>query len=167
MDVSNEQTFDPITLTSSSGGRSRRQGIEAEAAVALAPVARLNLAATINDARYEQLITEEGDTLSGARVFNTARFIGSASLDVGRVTATWFARVATNIVGDYTPFDEPGVVLPPYALIHLSGGLQLGRTGLELGIRNLLDHKYPELRAGGFVVPGQPISVYGTVRYHW
>jgi outer membrane receptor protein involved in Fe transport len=166
MDVSDEQTFDPITLTSTSGGRSRRQGIEAEASVALAPVAHLALTATINDAKYQNLVTEEGDTLSGARVFNTARFVGTASLDVGPVTGKWFARVATNIVGDYTPFDEPGVELPPYALVHLSGGVQLGRTGLELGIRNLLDHKYPELRAGGFVVPGQPISVYGTVRYH-
>lgn len=166
MDVSNEQTFDPITLTSTSGGRSRRQGIEAEANLALAPVARLNLSATINDAKYQQLITEDGDTLSGARVFNTARFVGAAALDVGPTTGRWFARAATNIVGDYTPFDEPGVELPPYALFHLGGGVQLGRTGLELGIRNLFDHKYPELRAGGFVVPGQPISVYGTVRYH-
>ncbi|HKV74477.1 MAG TPA: TonB-dependent receptor, partial [Gemmatimonadales bacterium] len=122
MNVSNEQTFDPITLASTSGGKSRRQGVEAEASVALAPVARLNLSATINDARYEQLITEEGDTLSGQRVFNTARFIGSAGLEVGPVTGRWYARAATNIVGDYTPFDEPGVEIPPYALVHLSGG---------------------------------------------
>jgi len=167
MDVSNEQTFDPITLTSTSGGRSRRQGVEAEASLALAPVARLNLSATINDARYRQLITEDGDTLSGQRVFNTARFVGAASLDVGPVTGKWFARAGTDIVGKYTPFDEPGVELDPYALVNLSGGVQLGRAGLELGIRNLLDHKYPELRAGGFVVPGQPISAYGTVRYHF
>ena len=166
MNVSNEQTFDPITLASTSGGKSRRQGVEAEASVALAPVARLNLSATINDARYEQLITEEGDTLSGQRVFNTARFIGSAGLEVGPVTGRWYARAATNIVGDYTPFDEPGVEIPPYALVHLSGGVQFGRTGFELAVRNLLDHKYRELQAGGFVVPGQPISVYGTVRYH-
>lgn len=165
MDVSNEQTFNPITLTSSSGGRSRRQGVEAEANLALAPVARLNLSATINDAKYRDLVTEDGDTLSGARVFNTARFVGAASLDIGPVSGKWYARAATDVVGDYTPFDEPDVVLDPYALVHLSGGLQLGRTGLELGIRNLLDHKYPELRAGGFVVPGQPISLYGTVKY--
>src|SRR4029077_2366606 len=30
VDVSNEQTFDPITATSISGGRSRRQGLELE-----------------------------------------------------------------------------------------------------------------------------------------
>lgn len=166
MDVSNEQTFNPITLSSTSGGQSRRQGIEGEASLALAPVARLHLSATINDAKYLRLITEDGDTLSGQRVFNTARFVGAAALDVGPVTGKWFARASTDIVGDYTPFDEPGVELDPYALVHLSGGVQLNRTGLELGIRNLFDHKYPELRAGGFVVPGQPISVYGTVKYH-
>jgi outer membrane receptor protein involved in Fe transport len=70
------------------------------------------------------------------------------------------------VVGPYTPFDEPDVVLPAYALVHLSSRLLVGgRTTLRLGVRNLLDKTYPELRAGGFVSPGQPRSVYGGVSY--
>jgi outer membrane receptor protein involved in Fe transport len=34
---------------------------------------------------------------------------------------------------------------------------------VEAGVRNLLDRAYPELRAGGFVSPGQPRAVYVTV----
>jgi outer membrane receptor protein involved in Fe transport len=43
--------------------------------------------------------------------------------------------------------------------------VRIGAALLQLGVRNLLDRTYPELRAGGFVVPGQPRSVYGSVRY--
>jgi hypothetical protein len=34
-----------------------------------------------------------------------------------------------------------------------------------VGVRNVLDDAYPELRAGGFVSPGQPRSFYGSARY--
>jgi len=47
----------------------------------------------------------------------------------------------------------------------VSGGLKVGRTQLEVGMRNALNRAYPELRAGGFVSPGHPRSVYGTLRY--
>jgi len=32
-------------------------------------------------------------------------------------------------------------------------------------VRNLLDREYPELRAGGFVAPGQPRSFVANIRY--
>jgi hypothetical protein len=120
---------------------------------------------TITDARYRRFITEDGDTLSGARVFNTAKYVGSAWVDLAPSAASWRARVGTNVVGPYTPFDEPGVTLPSFALLHASGQARVGGAVLELGARNLLDRAYPELRAGGFIVPGQPRSVYGAVRY--
>jgi outer membrane receptor for ferric coprogen and ferric-rhodotorulic acid len=53
-----------------------------------------------------------------------------------------------------------GVELAPeLAIWRVGGGL------LELGVRNLFDRTYPEVRADGFVSPGQPRSVDGTVRY--
>ncbi len=165
MDVSNEQTFDPVTASSTSGGSSRRQGIELD--VHVTPTKGLSVGGdwTFNDARYRQLITTAGDTLSGARVFNTARYVGTITLEVEPPRASWYARLSSNIVGPYSPFGEPGTVLPPYGLFHLSGGFRAGSLRLELGVRNLLDRAYPELRAGGFVSPGQPRSVYGTVEY--
>jgi iron complex outermembrane receptor protein len=165
MDVSNEQTFDPLTLTTTSGGQSRRQGVELT--LQARPTAAVSLTAdwTFNDAKYRNLVTEDGDTLSGARVFNTAKFVGAAAVEVAPPAAIWRVRASTNLVGPYTPFDEPGVEVPTYAVVHLHGDVRLGRALLGVGIRNLLDHTYTELRAGGFVVPGQPRSVYGSLQY--
>jgi hypothetical protein len=45
-------------------------------------------------------------------------------------------------------------------LLLLGAGLKIGTPHAHLGLRNLTNHRYPELRAGGFVSPGQPRSVY-------
>jgi outer membrane receptor protein involved in Fe transport len=165
MDVSNEQTFDPITASSSSGGASRRQGVEARLEARAAGAVTLSADWTVNDAKYRQLVTEDGDTLSGTRVFNTARYVGTVTLAVAPPRGTWHLRASSNVVGPYTPFDEPGTELDPYALFHLSGGLRLGPAQIELGVRNLFDRSYPEIRAGGFVSPGRPRTVFVTLRY--
>ncbi len=165
MDVSNEQTFDPITLASVSGGESRRQGLELDARVRLLPALRLDADWTFTDAKYRRLITADGDTLDGARVFNTARYVGTAGLTLAPPGAGWHVRAGMNAVGPYSPFGEPGTLLPAYALLHLSAGAQLApESTLEIGVRNLLDRAFPELRAGGFVAPGQPRSAYATLR---
>lgn len=164
-DVSNEQTFDPIRLESTSGGRSRRQGVDLELVAHLSSAVRVNARGTVTDAKLRRLITEEGDTLDGARVFNTAKFVAAGGVEVAPELAIWRVGISTNVVGPYTPFDEPGVEVPTYALLHLTGGLRLGGAFLDLGVRNLLNKAYPEVRAGEFVAPGQPRSVYGSVRY--
>ena len=164
-DVNNEQSFDPIRLESTSGGRSRRRGIEVVLRAHVSSAVRVRARGTLTDAKYRQLITENGTTLDGARVFNTARYVASGTVEVAPELAIWRLGLTTNIVGPYTPFDEPGVELPTYALVHLTGVVRLGSALLDLGVRNLFDRSYPEVRAGGFVSPGQPRSVYGTVRY--
>jgi hypothetical protein len=50
-------------------------------------------------------------------------------------------------------------------LLHLHGDVRVGRSLVGVGVRNLFDHAYTELRASGFVVPGQPRSVYGAILY--
>ncbi len=163
MDVSNEQTFNPITLASSSGGRSRRQGVELE--LRLRPTEAVTVTGdwTFNDAKYRHLIVEGPDTLDGARVYNTARYIGSAALEVAPPASIWRFRLSTNAVGPYSPFDMPGIVIKPYALAHAYGSVRLGTATLGVGVRNFLGHRYRELEAGGFTVPGQPRTVYGSL----
>jgi len=171
MDVSNEQTFNPLSGASSNGGASRRQGVEIELQAPIAPMLSFSTDWTFNDARYKRLITQEEDdpsavdTLSGLRVYNTAQYIGIASLQFAPHAIPWRLRVSTNVVGPYSPFDEPGVVLPAYGLLHVGGLVQIGVAQLEVGIRNVLDKTYPELVAGHVVSPGQPRSFYGTVHY--
>lgn len=170
MDVSNEQTFNPLTTGSSNGGASRRRGLELTLRTPVAPALTLSSDWTFTDARYTRLIVQGEDpavvdTLSGFRVYNTARYVGVASLDLAPASAPWSVRVSGNAVGPYSPFDEPGVVLPAYRLLYVSGLVHVGDATVELGIRNLLDRRYPELVAGHIVSPGQPRSVSASVRY--
>lgn len=166
MDVSNEQTFDPVTLSSTSGGRSRRQGAELTLDARITPSLHALANWTFNDAKYRNFVSEEGDTLSGVRVFNTAKQVGSATLIFNAPSGRWDAQVGTSVVGPYAPFDEPGVLLPAYALLQAGAGFRIGATRIGFGVRNLTNHRYPELRAGAFVVPGQPRSIYGQVELH-
>src|SRR5207237_3639894 len=126
MDVNDEQTFNPITLQSTNGGRSRRQGVEIDWR---APLDSRRLFTTSGDwtfldATYRSLtsITEDGDTLTldGSRVFNTSKYVGIAAVDVSPAGAPWLLRVSGNWVGPYSPFDAPGVVLGAYGLAHVA-----------------------------------------------
>ena len=164
MDVSNEQTFNPVTLETSNGGASRRQGVELGLR-AQEKIVELDGDWTFNDAKYRDFVTEDGDTLSGARVFNTSRFVGSLALQLSPQLSRWYVRLSSNVVGPYSPFDEPGVELPTYALFHIGAGLRIANAQLQGGVRNLFDRAYPELRAGGSVSPGQPRTFFATVKY--
>lgn len=167
MDVSDDQQFSDICACAVSGGASRRRGIDVSAEARVFPSLTVTTDWTVNDAKFRRFETEAGDVLiNQVRVFNTARYVGVAAVALSPVGARWTLRLASNIVGPYTPFDEaPGFELPAYGLLHLSGRLRLAKTEVELGMRNLLDRTYAELRAGGFVAPGQPRSFFARVRY--
>jgi len=139
--------------------------VEADFTVRIAPAVLLTGDWTVTDAKYQQLITDDGDTLNGARVYNTAKYTGVTALEVAPGDAPWRIRLSSNVLGPYSPFDEPGVERPAYGLFHVSGGWNFGRADLQVGVRNLLNHTYRELEAGGFVTPGEPRSVFGTLRY--
>jgi len=168
VDVSDEQQFSDICACSVSGGASRRRGVELSGEARIAKPVTVSTDWTINDAKYRSFTTEDGDVLKDeVRVFNTARYVGIAAIAVSQPTSgVWTVRLATNVVGPYTPFDEePGFELPAYGLLHLSGRVRFAKADLEVGVRNLLDRDYPELRAGGFVAPGQPRSIFANLRY--
>jgi outer membrane receptor protein involved in Fe transport len=175
MDVSNEQTFNPLAAGSVSGGASKRQGIELDLHAPVVSFATLSGDWTFNDARYTNRIAPSDDpngqavVLSGLRVYNTAQYVGSAALDISPNTSAnspWTIRVSGNWVGPYSPFDEPGVVLGAYGLLHATASVRLGRAAtLDIGARNVFDRAYPELVAGHIVAPGEPRSGYVAVRY--
>jgi outer membrane receptor protein involved in Fe transport len=169
MDVSNEQTFDPVTLASTNGGSSRRQGLELEWALPISSAGRLSGDWTFNDARYRSLATvpEDGGgspvVLNGLRVYNTSKYLGTIIADLSPRDAPWRVRVSGNWAGGYSPFDRPGVVLPGYGIAHVSAGWAFASFRADLGVRNLFDRAYPELVAGDVVSPGQPRAVYLSV----
>ena len=171
MDVSNEQTFNPITLVSSNGGASRRQGLELDWRVPIAgPLAVVSGNWTFNDARYKSLtaVPEEGDgepvVLNGFRVYNTSKYVGTATLDLSPLAAPWRIRLGGNWLGAYSPFDQPGRVLGAYGLAHVSAAWTLGAYEADIGVRNIFDRAYPEVAAGELVAPGQPRTLYLSLR---
>jgi len=171
MNVSNEQTFNPVTLESSNGGASRRQGVEVAWQVPIVDrLATLTGNWTFNDARYTSLTSgpsEGGDppvTLDGLRVYNTSKYLGVAGIDLAPAAASWRIRLSGNWVGPYSPFDEPGVVLGGYGLAHASASWTFRSFDADIGVRNVFDRDYPELVAGGVVSPGQPRTLFVSVR---
>ncbi len=170
MNVSNEQTFNPLTGEASNGGASRRDGLEVDGRLPVGPSASITTNWTFLDARYRHLtaVSEEASqppaVLDGLRVYNTAKYVGMAALEIAPSRAWWRVRLAGNWVGAYSPFDEPGEVIGAYGLAHVSGSAQWGAVRLELGVRNLFDRAYPELVAGHVIDPGQPRAIFTTLR---
>src|ERR1700737_344607 len=167
MDVSNEQTLNPLNAQVSNGGTSRRRGLELDLRAPIATTGALTADWTFLDARYRSL-TRAGDAgpvvLNGLRVYNTASYVGAAAYTLAPTAANWRVRLAGNWVGRYSPFDEPGVLLGAYGLMHLSATASFGRTELDAGVSNLLNRAYPELVAGHIVSPGQPRALIVTMR---
>jgi outer membrane receptor protein involved in Fe transport len=167
MDVSNEQTFNPLNGNVSNGGSSRRRGLELEFRAPVPASGAITADWTFLDARYRSL-TVDGDAgpviLNGLRVYNTASYVGAAAYTLASTESKWRLRIAGNWVGTYSPFEEPGVLLGGYGLMHLSGIANLGRMEIDVGVRNVLDRAYPELVAGHIVAPGQPRALFFTAR---
>lgn len=167
MDVSNEQTFNSLNGTASNGGSSRRRGVELELRAPVTSRGALTADWTFLDAHYRSL-TAQGDTgpltLDGLRAYNTATYVGAASYTLAPNDTKWRLRIAGDWVGKYSPFDEPGVLLGGYGLMHLSGTAHLRTVEFDLGVSNLLDRAYPELVAGHIVSPGGPRALFVTMQ---
>ena len=162
--VDREQTFDPVSLSTVSNGKSRRRGVEADARVGLNPIFALFAHGTFNDAKYLHLITDEGEDLRGVDVFGVARSTLESGIDFshrGVAGSLWAAYT-----GPFTPINEPDVRTASYTLVHFRTTLPLKKQfSLGLGVQNVLDKKAIELRAAGFVSPTQPRTFLVTVRY--
>ena len=163
MDVSNEETFNPVTLVSIAGGASRRQGLEVDFRVPVYSAVAVSGDWTFNDARYRTLtaVPEDGGApvaLDGQRVYNTSKYVGSAAAEIAPPLRPWRVRLSGNWVGPYSPFDAPGVVLGAYGLAHVGASWNFKRVSVGAGVRNVFDRAYPEVVAGEIVSPGQPRS---------
>jgi hypothetical protein len=97
-------------------------------------------------------------------VYNTAKYVGAASYTFAPTTGLWRVRVAGNWIGPYAPFDEPGVLLGGYGLMHVSGVATFAGFEVDVGVSNVLDRAYPELVAGHIVSPGRPRAAFFTAR---
>ena len=185
LDVSHERIQDPVTREVLATGKSKRQGINADAAVKLSRVWTVFLDGTVNDA------TVKGDEASptvaaslasslapltpsfhieplepGSPVPNVARWLGRVGVEAA-LSPTLVTRAMVRFSGPYTPIGEPGVETQSYAVVDLGTSIRVGPLGgmLDLELHNALDTKYPEVRASGFLNPGAPRTLRAALRF--
>ncbi|HEX6535666.1 MAG TPA: TonB-dependent receptor [Gemmatimonadaceae bacterium] len=162
VEVTNEQTFNEATLETLANGRSRRRGVEVDGRLGVTPTVALFTHATVNDAHYLRLVTDEGESLAGKPVFGVARATVEGGADVqykGALGSIWAAYT-----GPFTPIGEPDARTSPYVLFNARGLIPISSGwALAVGVQNILDRRYAEVRASGFVSPGQPRTVLVTL----
>ncbi len=167
MDVSNEQSFDPALNTVVGGGQSQRDGLDVAAHVALAPGLSANTDFTILHGFYVNFVNPDDNLdYTGTPIFNTSKYVGSASISVAPPRASWFGQLGGNFQGAYTPFEELGITRPAYFLVDIAGGVKL-RADMDVivSVRNVFGTTYRELESGGQVTPGQSRTIYAELRY--
>ena len=186
LDVSHERIQDPVTRQVLATGRSKRQGINADAEVKLSRIWTVFLDGTVNDARVKGEAEEEtivpaariaalGQSAPsfhieplepGSHVPNVARWLGRVGVEAG-LTPGLASRAMVRFSGPYTPIGEPGVETKSYAVLDLGTSIDIGPLGgvLDLELQNVLDTKYPEIRASGFLNPGSPRTLRAAIRF--
>lgn len=187
VDVSNELILDPVTRDVSDAGESRRRGVSLD--LSFTPASRLRLLAegTFNDAKITGVAGPSAAVVAtldaaeragqapnlhevplspGATVPGVARYFGRVGVETD-LTKTVTSRAGLRYSGPFTPIGEPGIRTQAYALVDLGGSVHLPRLGgvLDVDVLNLLDTRYPELRASGFLNPGVPLSLRAAIRF--
>jgi outer membrane receptor protein involved in Fe transport len=185
LDVSHERIQDPVTRQILATGRSKRQGINADAEIRLDRVVTLFVDGTINDAVIKGDRSPVRPVLAlgrfraplrpsfhiepaepGDRVPNVARWLGRVGVEAA-LTPRVATRAMLRFSGPYTPIGEPGVETRSYGVVDLGTTVAIAPLGgvVDLELQNLLDAKYPEIRASGFINPGVPRTLRAAIRF--
>ena len=178
----NERIQNPVTLQLSDAGTSRRRGISASVGVAVGERVRLSAEATYNDAK----ITGAADGVAsplvplldgvprpsfhdepltpGSTVPGVARYLGRTELSV-QATRALEGRVLLRWSGPFTPIGEPTVRTSAYVIADLGASIGIRHWGtFDIELQNLFGARYPEIRASGFINPGEPRTLRASLR---
>jgi len=159
-------TVDPVTLVPNNGGTTRQEGAELEGSARLNGSLTLFAHAIVNHARFVHLITDTGDTLSGKPIPQVANATVEGGLDFQR--GLFLGSIWAAYTGPWTPVGMQGTLTAAYTLVNARATIPLpGVWSAVVGIQNILDTKYMEVAASGYVSPGQPRSVMLTIRHNY
>jgi hypothetical protein len=169
----------------SDAGTSRRRGVSGSFAVAIGSRVKLAAEATWNDA---QITGSSGSgalvlpALADEPVFDSIPFrhhdepltpgddVPGVAKHLGRVgvevrAADWLdTRALLRWSGSFTPIGEPGVHTRAYAVTDIGASFRLGWATLDVDLQNLLDKRFPEIRASGYINPGAPRTLRAALR---
>jgi outer membrane receptor for Fe3+-dicitrate len=188
-DVSRERILDPVTREVSDEGESVRQGVSLDLSVQPHPGWRFAAEGTWNDARItgirvggSQVTVPALSTASpgefptprfhdvpltpGARVPGVARYSGRVGVEASLGPSVQ-SRSTLRFSGPFTPIGEPNVRTQAYGVLDLGASARVSRFGttLDVDLLNLLNTRYPELRASGFLNPGAPRTLRIALRF--
>jgi outer membrane receptor protein involved in Fe transport len=189
-DVNNERILDPVTLEISDAGTSRRRGFSGQFGIAVTPRLHFSAEGTFNDARITgeagsgggaiRLASVTGDSaialpnpptanhveplLPGSTIPGVARYLGRVGAEF-QATQRIESRIGVRFSGPFTPIGEESVRTKTYAVADLGASITLSnRAVLDVELQNVLDSKYPEIRASGFINPGAPRTLRAAIR---
>jgi outer membrane receptor protein involved in Fe transport len=138
--------------------------VEVDARLGVLPAAAVFTHATITDARFVSLISEEGKDLAGLPVFGVSRSNVEGGIDFGRRAVSGSLWAAYT--GPFTPVGEPDMRTSAFTLVHVRAIAAVsGPWSVSFGVQNIFDKRYAEVRASGFVSPGQPRTLLMTLRH--
>jgi len=102
----------------------------------------------------------------GSTVPGVASYLGRVGLEL-EVSPRVSTRGLVRFSGPYTPIGEPDTRTQSYATADAGVSLRLGAVGgtLDMDLQNVLDTKYPELRASGYLNPGVPRTLRVGMRF--
>lgn len=189
-DVENERILDPVTLEISDAGTSRRRGFSGNFGIALTPRLHFSAEGTFNDARITGEAEAAGSSLRvaslttdsavalphpimanhvepllpGSVVPGVARYLGRVGAEF-KATDRIESRLGVRFSGPFTPIGEESIRTKPYVVADIGGSLTFfNHAVLDIELQNVLDSKYPEIRASGFINPGAPRTLRAAIR---
>ena len=188
LDVSHERIQDPVTREVLATGRTKRQGISANVEARVTRGLTLFVDGTVNDATVKG---EGGEAVTpvvvlpdlaaapglrpnfhieplepGDHVPNVSRWLGRVGVEAA-LTPRLATRAMVRFSGPYTPIGEPDTETRSYAVVDIGTSVRVSPLGavLDLELQNLLDARYPEIRASGFLNPGAPRTLRAALRF--
>ena len=180
--TANERIKDPVSLEILASGTSRRRGISASATWQLTRKLALQAEGTFNDAKITGAADPVNVVLDRTALrpprpnFHTEPLapgdpVPGVSDYFGRVGAEFIPKngfstyALVRFTGPFTPIGEPGVTTQAYSVVDLGGSVALGATtSVDVDVLNVLDTKYADIRASGYINPGAPRSLLVSVR---
>ena len=175
--VDNERVLDPVSLTPSGAGESNRLGVDVEFSVDLPLGLHAELSGTWNHARLDGPYVDAHEdhphgvfdgatpTLSddlpdySEHVPGLADYLGSARLS-GQLSERLATQLRWRVVGPLVPIGEPTLKTQSYSVLDVGAAWAVGEgQTLEVGVTNVLDVRYVELRSSGYVTPGAPPQI--------
>jgi outer membrane receptor protein involved in Fe transport len=184
--VDHERIQDPVTLEISDAGSSVRQGLSGDLSANLGHHLLAFADITYNDATISQTTSDPAALMidanragvpdipapsfhevpiqPGDRVPGVAEYWGRAGLEAHAGAAVTFLG-AVRFSGPFTPIGEQGVRTGAYAILELGASVPVGRgLTVDVDLQNLLDTRYQEIRASGYLNPGAPRTLRAALR---